>query len=473
MTVDITTNSTGNSARIAVIGSGVTGLAAAWLLKEHSPHQVTLYEADSKLGGHANTVDYEPPAAALETHDAPKELDELQPCPVDTGFIVYNRVTYPNLIRLFAHLEVPVANSDMSFAVSRNQGELEWSGTDVSTVFCQRSNLVSWRFWRMLYDIIRFNWEFTQFATSTQGNYSEGFIDDYLMPMTASVWSTPAEVCAKDFPAWTLARFLHNHRLLQLINHQVHLNCAVESVKRTNDNACRRQTTYDHVIFACHADQSLRILGDSATDAERAELKNFRFERNRAILHCDQELMPKRVHAWSAWNYLSMDVKGKDNVMSLTYWMNRLQNIDPAKHGQIFVTVNPPYEPRKGTVFGEWDYDHPVYTINSVAAQRRLRELPYDRVSFCGAWAGYGFHEDGFRSGMAAAEALGAKSPFGLHDAEYDDFWAKSALWTFMGWLWLSVDVLLRVIPSTFINLAGFGNKSQTSDSNLEDMKED
>ncbi|RKP24319.1 hypothetical protein SYNPS1DRAFT_29913, partial [Syncephalis pseudoplumigaleata] len=237
-----------------------------------------------------------------------------------------------------------------------------------------------------------------------------------------------------------------------------------------------RTGIYDHVILACHADQALRILGNTATEAERAELKNFCFSRNRAVLHCDQELMPKRVKAWSSWNYLSMNTGEQDRVMSLTYWMNRLQNIDPAKHGQIFVTVNPPFEPRKETVFGEWDYDHPVYTANSVAAQQRLRELPYDRISFCGAWAGYGFHEDGFRSGMKAAEALGAQSPFGLHDAEYDNYWASSILWTVLGWLWLLFDVLLRIIPSTLMCLVGLGGRqpcAQRAASPSADKKED
>ncbi|KAI9593421.1 hypothetical protein BDF19DRAFT_448695 [Syncephalis fuscata] len=480
--VDSAQTSLASNARVAVVGSGITGLAAAWLLKTHSPHQVVLYEAADRLGGHANTVDYTPPSAALKTYDAPENAGELESCPVDTGFIVYNRVTYPNMIRLFAHLQVPVRNSDMSFAVSRNCGELEWSGTNAGTVFCQSRNLVLPESEKQMGIG---DW------LGLRG-YSNGFIDDYLMPMTASVWSTPADVCAKDFPAWTLARFLHNHRLLQLLDRpqwmtvaggsreyvqrisadldEVHLNCAVESVQRTDDgrvlvtDSQGRQAYYDH---------SLRILGESATGAERKELKNFRFERNRAVLHCDQDLMPTRVNAWSAWNYLSLDVGKTDTVMSLTYWMNRLQSLDPAKHGQIFVTVNPPHEPREGTVSGEWDYEHPVYTIESVAAQKRLRNLPYDRISFCGAWSGYGFHEDGLRSGMAAAEALGAKSPFGLHDAEYDDYWSSSIVWVILSWIWILFDFLLRIIPSTLISLVGFGNSYQVRNSRLAENKTD
>ncbi|RKP05689.1 hypothetical protein THASP1DRAFT_32469 [Thamnocephalis sphaerospora] len=299
-------SSSGHSSKhVAVVGSGITGLAAAWLLEEHSPHKVTLFESDARLGGHAHTVDYQPPPAAAHTLGAPASPSQLQSCPVDTGFIVYNHVTYPNLIRLFAHLKVPVKQSDMSFALSRDHGAFEWSGTSLATVFCQPQNLLRWRFWRMLYDIVRFDWEFTRFATDptvtiseqqqgigawlAERDYSTGFIEDYLMPVTASVWSTPADMCAADFPAWTLARFLHNHRMLQLVGRPCWMTVAdgsreyvkriearlkdarkstgIISVRRTeNDKVCitdvhGQEHMFDHVILACHADQALRLLG--------------------------------------------------------------------------------------------------------------------------------------------------------------------------------------------------------------------
>ncbi|KAJ1984665.1 hypothetical protein H4R34_000499 [Dimargaris verticillata] len=467
------------SKRVAVIGSGISGLGAAWLLQNHSPHTVTVYEAEAYIGGHTHTVDYKP------LHD--KRRAEQHSVPVDTGFIVYNELTYPNLIAFFRHLRVATQPSSMTFAVSRDHGAFEWAGTSLLTLFGQASNLWRPSFWRMLYDVLRFNWLATDLLSLPETHphrhnlsigeyldmhrYSQSFRDNYLIPMTAAVWSTPMNKCALRFPAFTLIQFLHNHCLLSVVSRPQwrtvsqgsrsyvdHVTAGlddlrpltkVERVQRVYADKAPRTLEgiritdasgqceeFDYAIFATHADQALAILGPDATADEQQILGAFEFSQNRAVLHSDPTLMPARSSLWSSWNYMMVSKAHCPGAVdrsgiSLTYWMNELQNIDATKFGSIFVSLNPLEEPHPKQYFGEWVYTHPMMTSEAVDAQQRLARAQYGIPSaagsqtfknltgtlFCGAWSNYGFHEDGLTSGLRAAAALGAECPFPIADA--------------------------------------------------------
>ncbi|CAG8433463.1 5296_t:CDS:2 [Ambispora gerdemannii] len=451
--------------RVAIIGSGAAGMGAAWLLTEHSPHIVTLYEANDYLGGHTHTVDYVVPST--------KDSDKPLTIPVDTGFIVFNQVTYPNLIRFFDHMKIKYIPSEMSFSVSRNKGEFEWSGRNLLSVFAQPQNLLNWDMWKTLYDIFRFNFHATELLELPDDHpeksmslgeyldlhkYSHAFRDNYLLPMTASIWSTPLDKCSAKFPALTLIQFMHNHSLLQILDrirwltvkdgsrkyveaiasklNDIRVSTRVLSITRVSDSSLSApeivitdnqggHDKYDHVIFATHADQALEILGDSATTDEKNILKSFQFNKNRAYLHNDLSLMPQRRLTFSSWNYITKSTNSSrnPNQVSLTYSMNILQSIDESKYGPVLVSLNPLYEPDPTKVFGSWEYDHPVYTSNAVSSQQALaniQNLPHLQTTFSGAWTKYGFHEDGFTSGMKiAAEFLGANPPFEIKDATY------------------------------------------------------
>ncbi len=417
--------------RIAVIGSGISGASAAWALSKDN--HVTLYESASKAGGHTATVtiDYDGTDIA-----------------VDTGFIVYNEHNYPNLTALFAHLNVKTQASDMGFAMSLDDGKLEWSGTSYASLFAQKSNLVSPSFLWMLREILRFNKQCLadREAGVLQGKsigdylvfrkFSGTFRDDYLIPMAAAIWSTP-RVKMLDFPADAFVSFFENHRLIHNerpnwrtvtggsqnyldkllggVSGGVRLDSAVRTIYRSNNQAyitdVRGATeAYDVVILACHSDQALRILTDANAD-ERSILSAINYRPNRVILHRDASLMPKRKAAWSAWNYLRDSNNDAEPEVAVTYWMNKLQGIDDAK--PLFITLNPPREPKAGTVFGEWSYEHPQFDAAALDAQRKLSLIQgQNHTYFAGAWTGYGFHEDGLRSGLEAAEALGATIPF-------------------------------------------------------------
>lgn len=412
----------GKGMKIAVVGSGISGLSSAWLLSRQ--HDVTLFEKDDRFGGHSHTVD-------VTQHD--------QSTSVDTGFIVFNKKTYPNLTALFSHLQVPVTETDMSFGVSLRQGALEYAGTDLNGLFAQRRNLLNPGFWTMLYDLLRFyrasqHWRNTLPASVTlrelltEHRFGKRFIDDHLIPMGAAIWSTPADKML-DYPALAFLRFCDNHSLLQLtdrpqwltvkggsreyvqrliddIGDQAFINRCVRKVKREQNQVVITDIqgdswAFDHVVMACHADTTLSLL-DEPDELEQHLLGAFTFQRNRAILHSDSRCMPNNRKAWASWNYLG----SSDNTgPSVSYWMNRLQHLT----GQpLFVTLNPETEPDEDSIHGCYLYDHPVFTRQAMEAQQRLWELQgRHRTWFCGAWFGYGFHEDGLQAGLAVAETLG------------------------------------------------------------------
>jgi hypothetical protein len=410
--------------KIAIIGTGISGLSAAWLL--HQNHDITVYEQDERLGGHANTV---------TTPDGTA---------VDTGFIVYNEATYPNLTALFDRLGVPTQASNMSFAISLNDGNLEYAGTNLGSLFAQKRNLLRPRFWAMLRDIKRFYTEARRDQTTMGAislgdylrvnHYSDAFRDDHLLPMAAAIWSAPTEILL-GYPAANFVQFCDNHGLLQIKNRpiwrtvtggsrayiqrisagfqdRVRLNCGVVSVARTSQGVIVRDTTgaanlYDHVILACHADTSLKLI-DTPTPAERALLSPFAYSHNLAVLHQDARFMPRRRTAWASWNYLGDHASTHtDTVLSVTYWMNRLQNLTTDK--PLFVTLNP-HRPPHDLLYTE-RYEHPVFTTQTRAAQQQLWSLQgYGGVWFAGAYFGAGFHEDGLQAGLAVAEQIGGRS---------------------------------------------------------------
>lgn len=415
--------------RIAVVGGGIAGLAAAWLLAGR--HRVTLFESDDRLGGHSNTVDV--------------TLDGLTH-PVDTGFLVFNRRTYPNLCALFAHLGVAPAASDMSFAVSFVDRDLEWAGTNLAGVFAQKRNLARAGFWRMLADILRFNRAATALARAgadggeslgellDRGGYGRAFREWYLLPMAAAIWSCPARAML-DYPAAQFAAFCHNHGLLQIERRpqwltvrggareyvrrlaaaipDVRLGAPVRSVDGI-PGAFRVATgagaeVFDQVVLACHSDQALGLIGHPTAD-ERHVLGALRYAPNRALLHTDTRLLPRRRAIWSSWNCLAA-ARAPDRPVGVSYLINRLQPL-PFRT-PVIVTLNPPVEPAPERVIAAFDYAHPLFDRAAVAAQRRLAAIQGRRgLWFCGAWAGHGFHEDGLKSGMRVANALGCYAPW-------------------------------------------------------------
>jgi hypothetical protein len=413
---------------IAIVGTGIAGLACAWLLS--SRHRVTVYESADRVGGHANTVSVRTEGGLV---------------PVDTGFIVYNEQTYPNLTALFRHLGVATQASDMSFGVSMDDGRLEYAGTDLGGLFAQPRNLLRPRFWGMLRDLLRFYRaapgdlpRLEQDLCSLDayldaGGYGTGLREDHLLPMSAAIWSCPA-ADARLYPAAAFVRFCHNHGLLQVADRPVWRTVtggSREYVARLSERFAGRIRTgrpvlaverleegvrvhsaegahvYDDVVMACHADQALNMLGANATVTERALLGAFRYTRNIAALHTDESLMPRRQRVWASWNYLG--TSGGDAARRppcVTYWMNRLQGL-PGKTN-YFVTLNPPRPPRPGSLLRSETYEHPVFDAAALRAQRRLWELQgQGGVWFCGAHFGSGFHEDGLQAGLAVAEQLG------------------------------------------------------------------
>tara|TARA_R110000868_G_scaffold130209_1_gene339814 strand:+ start:1702 stop:3045 length:1344 start_codon:yes stop_codon:yes gene_type:complete len=416
-------NVTSGKLNIAVVGSGISGLSAAWLLSQS--HNVTLYEKDDRPGGHSNTVD------AGDT-------------PVDTGFIVYNTRCYPNLCALFDYLDVKTTETDMSFAASMDNGGLEYGGADLAALFAQKRNILRPRFWKMVRDILRFYREAPAALedgaaeTTSLGDYlrdnkySQSFINDHLLPMGAAIWSTPVDTMMA-YPLAAFVRFCQNHGLLQIkdrpqwrtvvggsreyvkrmtagISSGVVLDRAIAKVGRTASGGAYvedrygKRDEYDHVVLACHGDQAL-ALQDAPDPRVRGLLSAFKYERNLAILHDDESLMPKNHKVWSSWNYLAEEQDGEQKVC-VTYWMNRLQHLDDAK--PLFVTLNPGQHPRDGSVIRSFLYDHPLFDAGAMAAQKDLWSIQgVDNIWYCGSYFGYGFHEDGLQSGLAVAEALG------------------------------------------------------------------
>jgi uncharacterized protein len=424
--------------RVAVIGTGIAGNAAAWTLSKRYP--VTVYDRELRPGGHSHTVtiDY-----------------DGTPVAVDTGFIVYNELNYPDLTALFAHLGVETVESCMSFAVTADAGRFEWKGGGANWretaegLFAQPRNLLSPSYLWMLRDILTFNAQSVEDLAAGRltglglGEYfklrkfAPRLLTDYLAPMGAAIWSAPAnEILA--FPAENFVAFFSNHRLLQYdrpvwrtvkggsrcyvekltsaFRDRLRLGCAVTSIERTPHGVVvhdshGRSESYDHVVIASHSDQALTMLSD-ADDRERAVLGAIGYAPNAVYLHRDPRLMPKRSRAWASWNFLRWQRKGTtENDVAVTYWMNRLQGIDDDK--PLFVSLNPPFPPSPELTFGKYMCEHPQYNAAAFAAQKRLHEIQGQRHTwFCGAWTGYGFHEDGLRSGLAVAEALGATVPW-------------------------------------------------------------
>lgn len=417
---------------IAVIGAGIAGMGAAWALSRR--HDVTLFEKDARPGGHSNTVTVDYDGARIA---------------VDTGFIVYNTVNYPNLVRLFEKLGVKTEESNMSFSVSMDSGRLEWAGDSIGKLFAQKRNILKPGFHGMWLDILRFNKRaLLDLNRGALDAYSLGeyldlhgfgrrFREHYLLPMGAAIWSTSAGDML-GFPARSFVEFFDNHALLQGFNtHSWRTvsggsQCYVEkliadfrgrlvcdaqlrAVSRSgagvalhfSDGAIQ---AFDEVVFACHPDQALAMLTQARAD-EREILSAMRYAPNRAILHRDARLMPRRRKVWSSWNYLGEHAASGAPV-SLTYWMNRLQNIDPAR--PLFVSLNPSELPRADLIFGSFQYEHPQFDRAALAARVKLAAIQgAGGVWYCGAWCGHGFHEDGLTSGLEVAERLGAEMPFG------------------------------------------------------------
>lgn len=414
-------------ARIAVIGAGISGLSAAWLLSRR--YDVTLFERDRRPGGHSNTVDAAVPNGIT---------------PVDTGFIVYNGCSYPNLVALFDHLQVATSRSAMSFSVSLSEGRYEYSGSGLLGIFGQGRNWVDPAHWRLLVDIRRFfkdaqnrhaiseeDTGLTLGQFLLQGGYSTAFVQRHILPMAAAIWSCPPARML-DFPYVAFARFFANHGLLQVRNRpewrtvvggsrsyvqsllrdfagQVVLEHEVERIDRDERgiaviDCTGRSARFDSCVLATHADQALRLLA-APDPLERALLSAFRYQSNRAVLHTDASHMPRRRHLWSSWNFID-DEGGTNSAPYVTYWMNRLQPL-PSEQ-DLFVTLNARRPFADGAEIAALEYAHPVFDAHAMDAQRRLWSLQgRHRTWYCGSYFGSGFHEDGLQAGLAAAEDIG------------------------------------------------------------------
>ena len=420
--------------KVAVIGSGIAGLSSAWQLAL-SGHEVSLYEANDYFGGHTHTVDI--------------ELEGMRHG-VDTGFLVFNERTYPQLIKLLGDLHVNTSSTDMSFSVKLPVSDkpdarmLEWAGANLDTVFSQRRNLVSPGFLRMLRDILRFNSQTTRLAKSAkaaatialgdflqQEHYSKEFRDWYLLPMAGCIWSCPTEQMLA-FPLATFVRFCHNHGLLQVndrpkwhtvtggAKHYVkkmlaaiphkYLNTPVNAVSRVDFGSGHQvrldvqgaSHLFDHVILATHSDQSLALLQD-ASDEEQRILSAVSYQPNLAVLHTDARCLPANPKAWSAWNYESAGTI--EPRVCVHYLINKLQPLP--FETPVIVSLNPIHEPDPSTVLGRYEYAHPVFDGPAITAQQLLPNIQGLRNTwFAGAWTGYGFHEDGLKSGLAVAQAV-------------------------------------------------------------------
>jgi predicted NAD/FAD-binding protein len=418
--------------RIAVIGSGISGLAVAHSLATEA--RVTLFEAAPWFGGHAHTVDV--------------RLEGIRHG-VDTGFLVFNERTYPQLIALFERLGVASAASEMSFSVQSPASGWEWCGNDLNGVFAQRSNLVSPRFLGMLADVVRFNRLATAAAVRNgdaefdepigdfldRHAFGKAFREGYFLPMIGCIWSCPTEQMLR-FPVGTMIRFCHNHGLIQLSNRpqwrtvrggsrryvdkmltsiaDVRLATPVRAVQRLPPDAGtagvvvatdQGSERFDEVVLACHSDQSLALLSDASAE-EREVLGAIRYHANRAVLHTDSSVLPRRRRAWAAWNYERAAERGREDAgVCLHYLINRLQPLP--WRTSVIVSLNPLRPIRPEAVLGQWDYSHPVFDRAAVQAQLRVPALQgRSHVWFCGAWTRYGFHEDGLTSGLAVVDAL-------------------------------------------------------------------
>ena len=428
--------------RIAIIGTGISGLTSAYLLSQK--HDVVVYESADRLGGHTATIDIE---------------YDNQPYAIDTGFIVFNDWTYPNFKKLLANIGVDYQPTDMGFSVSCEESGLEYSGTNIDTLFAQRKNIVSWRHWQMIRDIIRFNKEapldvnentlpeeMTLGEYLSLNNYSKVFIDKYLIPMGAAIWSASTSTM-KQFPLQFFVKFFINHGLLSVTNRpqwhvikggsrsyiepltqtfkqHIRLNSPVVSIERTSISVEPQEISdhqqapqyqvnvttkagdteqFDHVIVACHSDQALALLAD-ATPSEQSVLGNIAYRDNEVVLHTDDTLLPDNKKTWSSWNYRI--VEGSDETPPvLTYDMNILQNINAPCTFCVTLNKTDMIDPDK--ILGVYHYSHPVFTVDAVSAQQRWSEVNgKNNTWFCGAYWANGFHEDGVASAVRIAECF-------------------------------------------------------------------
>lgn len=422
--------------KVAIVGSGISGLGVAHALQGRA--ELTLFEAGDYFGGHTHTVDI-----TLPTPQGPRTWG------VDTGFLVFNERTYPNLIRLFGELGVRTIKTDMSFSVKSHRpggGLLEWNGADLNTVFAQRRNLLNWRFLRMLREVLRFNQLATSLAEAgadadaqlarplgqwlDEHRFSAEFRDWYFLPMMACIWSCPTAQML-EFPVATMIRFCHNHGLIQVNDRpqwwtvpggarryverivegipDKRLNTPVRGIDRDAHGVTvhtdRGAQRFDHVVLATHSDQALALLRQPSADESRL-LGAIRYQPNRAVLHTDASVLPGSRRAWAAWNYeRAAAPEQEDSRVCLHYLLNKLQ---PLPFEQpVVVTLNPLREIAAGHVLGDFEYAHPVFDLAAIAAQQQLHTVQgMQRTWFCGAWTGYGFHEDGLKSGLAVAQEL-------------------------------------------------------------------
>ena len=419
-----------NKKKIAIIGTGISGLGTASLLHPH--HNITIYEKNNYIGGHSRTVEV-------------KTKDDV--IPVDTGFIVFNKRNYPLLTRLFDSLQVPYVESDMSFGASINDAWLEYGTPKISNIFAQKRNLLRPKFWGMMADILKFNKQAGSYLLKDPSFTLENCLDDlgiqswfreyFLLAMGGAIWSTPLSEMLK-FPASTFIRFFENHGLLTIDKHpqwytvqggsreyvrrltepfkdHIHLGCGVKNVTRQGsyvivEDVHDQKQTYDDVVFACHANQTLSMISNASTE-EKKILSAFKYQPNRVVLHSDISFMPKRRKAWASWVYLSDTRKDKSSSISLSYWMNNLQ---PLKTEQpLIVTLNPGHEPEPNLVYDDYMFEHPVFDASAINNQSKIESIQgKNHLWFCGAYQRYGFHEDGLNSAVRIAELMDITPPW-------------------------------------------------------------
>jgi predicted NAD/FAD-binding protein len=413
--------------RMAIIGTGISGLGCAYFLKNR--YQLTLYEKADYIGGHTNTLSIEEEGGSV---------------PIDTGFMTYNEVTYPNLTRLFSELGVASRSSSMSFSVQHLPAELEFCGSSLNHLFGQRRNLFKPEFWKMLLQINRFNKEasaavhtpdqhLTLSEYVAERKYGQQFLDYYLLPMSCAVWSTPPDRMLQ-FPAMTLLRFFHNHGFLGLhtqhpwltvtggakhyvdkivrpLRDRIYVNRGAVAVRRESGGGVRvtdesgHTAHYDHVILACHADQALNML-EGADDYERAALSEFKYQPNTALVHTDDSVMPRTSLCWSSWNYrVNYDVDARLEPATI-YWINRLQGINSRRN--YFVSINGEDTIKPQSVVRRIHYEHPLFNDGAIRAQRELPLLNerHTGIYFAGSYFRYGFHEDAFSSALNLSRLL-------------------------------------------------------------------
>ena len=428
--------------KIAVIGAGISGLGCAYALSKLKNVELTIYEGGDHIGGHSNTVDL-----TLDTSVGPVTHG------IDTGFLVFNQRTYPRLLRLFHEIDAPIAKSDMSFSVSipnQDGQNLEWAGTDLNSLFAQRENLFNLNFLVMVKDIIRFNSLCTKLALNkkldelnlTVGEFikkhgfSKEFQDWYFLPMVGAIWSCPVEQML-EFPISTMIRFCHNHGLIKITDRPQWLTVSggskeyvkricekikfaggnfkrlkVKSIKRLNNQVQvftdQSSETYDQVVMATHSDETLQLLADPSSD-ERSILSSINYQQNRAVLHTDASVLPQEKRCWAAWNYTTnSSINAENKRVCVNYLINKLQPLPESWNNQpIIVSLNPVIEPASETIRADIEYAHPIFDEAAINAQSNLPLIQgSNNTWFCGAWTGYGFHEDGLRSGELVAEAI-------------------------------------------------------------------